>query len=77
MRRRRRPAWALLNCWLPRVCPRRNSEARRTVGEGGAYVNNAKVTDLDAVLGASEALHGKYLLVRRGKRTLAMVELAG
>lgn len=53
-----------------------NSEARRTVGEGGAYVNNAKVTDLDAVLGASEALHGKYLLVRRGKRTLAMVELA-
>ncbi|ALO67510.1 tyrosine--tRNA ligase [Arthrobacter alpinus] len=53
-----------------------NSEARRTVGEGGAYVNNTKVTDLDAVLGASEALHGKYLLVRRGKRTLAMVELA-
>ena len=53
-----------------------NSEARRTVGEGGAYVNNAKVTDLDSVLGASEALHGKYLLVRRGKKNLAMVELA-
>ncbi len=54
-----------------------NSEARRTVGEGGAYVNNVKVTDPDAVLGASDALHGKYLLVRRGKRTLAMVEFAG
>ena len=54
-----------------------NSEARRTVGEGGAYVNNQKVTDLDAVLGADQALHGKYLLVRRGKRTLAMVELNG
>ena len=54
-----------------------NSEARRTVGEGGAYVNNAKVTDPDAQLGAADALHGKYLLVRRGKRTLAMVELAG
>nr|WP_218063170.1 tyrosine--tRNA ligase [Arthrobacter sp. SDTb3-6] len=54
-----------------------NSEARRTVAEGGAYVNNTKVTDLDAVLGAAEALHGKYLLVRRGKRTLSMVELAG
>ncbi|PYI64238.1 tyrosine--tRNA ligase [Arthrobacter livingstonensis] len=52
-----------------------NSAARRTVGEGGAYVNNAKVTDPDAVLGAAEALHGKYLLVRRGKRTLSMVEL--
>ncbi|WP_425863552.1 tyrosine--tRNA ligase [Arthrobacter sp. TWP1-1] len=54
-----------------------NSEARRTVGEGGAYVNNVKITDLDAVLGAGDALHGKFLLVRRGKRTLAMVELAG
>ncbi|MEV8143032.1 tyrosine--tRNA ligase [Specibacter sp. NPDC078709] len=54
-----------------------NSEARRTVGEGGAYVNNQKVTDLDAVLGADQALHGKYLLVRRGKRTLSMVELNG
>lgn len=53
-----------------------NSAARRTVGEGGAYVNNVKITDPDAVLGGADALHGKYLLVRRGKRTLAMVELA-
>nr|WP_210768660.1 tyrosine--tRNA ligase [Arthrobacter sp. E3] len=53
-----------------------NSEARRTVGEGGAYVNNVKVTDPDTMLGSADALHGKYLLVRRGKRTLAMVELA-
>ncbi|MDO5752124.1 tyrosine--tRNA ligase [Arthrobacter sp.] len=53
-----------------------NSEARRTVGEGGAYVNNVKVTDPDTILGSADALHGKYLLVRRGKRTLAMVELA-
>lgn len=53
-----------------------NSDARRTVSEGGAYVNNVKVTDPDTVLGESHALHGKYLLVRRGKRTLAMAELA-
>lgn len=54
-----------------------NSEARRTIGEGGAYVNNVKVSDPDTILGNSQALHGKYLLVRRGKRTLSMVELAG
>lgn len=54
-----------------------NSEARRTVAEGGAYVNNQKITDLDAVLGTDAALHGKYLLVRRGKRNMAMVEIAG
>lgn len=53
-----------------------NSAARRTVGEGGAYVNNNKVTDPDAVLTGADALHSKYLLVRRGKKTLAMVELS-
>ncbi|CEA07732.1 Tyrosine--tRNA ligase [Arthrobacter saudimassiliensis] len=50
-----------------------NSEARRTVGDGGAYVNNRKVTDVDAVIGSEELLHGKWLLLRRGKRTLATV----
>ncbi|WP_343320027.1 tyrosine--tRNA ligase [Arthrobacter sp. TMP15] len=53
-----------------------NSAARRTVSEGGAYVNNVKISDPDTILGAADALHGKYLLVRRGKRTLSMVELA-
>src|SRR6478752_1620120 len=52
------------------------SAARRTVGEGGAYVNNAKVSDPDAVIAASELLHGRYLLLRRGKKNLATVEVA-
>ena len=51
------------------------SAARRTVGEGGAYVNNAKVTDPDAVIGHDELLHGRYLLLRRGKKNLATVEV--
>jgi len=54
-----------------------NSAARRTVAEGGAYVNNQKITDPDTVVGADQLLHGKYLLLRRGKRTLAMVEVSG
>ncbi|WP_026554141.1 tyrosine--tRNA ligase [Arthrobacter sp. 35W] len=53
-----------------------NSAARRTIGEGGAYVNNVKITDPDAVIAGSELLAEKYLLMRRGKRTLAMVEVA-
>ncbi|MEW1982127.1 tyrosine--tRNA ligase [Citricoccus sp. NPDC079358] len=52
-----------------------NSEARRTVNDGGASVNNTKVTDLDATFGADDALHGKYLLVRRGKKNMALVDL--
>ncbi len=52
-----------------------NSAARRTVSEGGAYVNNVKVTDPEAAIGTEALLHGRYALVRRGKRTLAMVEV--
>ncbi|GAB3529304.1 tyrosine--tRNA ligase [Arthrobacter monumenti] len=53
-----------------------NSAARRTVAEGGAYINNVKVTDADAVIDFTDLLHGRYLLVRRGKRNLATVEVA-
>ena len=52
------------------------SEARRTVSEGGAYVNNVKVADADAVVEQGELLHGRYLLLRRGKRNLATVEVS-
>ncbi|WP_069387190.1 tyrosine--tRNA ligase [Cellulosimicrobium cellulans] len=50
--------------------------ARRAVAEGGAYVNNVKVTDEDAVVTADDLLHGRYALLRRGKKTLA-VAVAG
>ncbi|WP_192476991.1 tyrosine--tRNA ligase [Arthrobacter sp. AET 35A] len=53
-----------------------NSAARRTVGEGGAYVNNVKVQDPDTVVGPDSLLHGRYLVLRRGKRTLATVDVA-
>ncbi|MEU0398211.1 tyrosine--tRNA ligase [Streptomyces sp. NPDC006208] len=51
------------------------SAARRTVKEGGAYVNNAKVTAEDAVVERSELLHGRWLVLRRGKKNLAAVEV--
>ena len=51
------------------------SAARRTIKEGGAYVNNAKVTEEDAVPAPDQLLHGRWLLLRRGKKNLAAVEL--
>lgn len=51
------------------------SAARRTVEEGGAYVNNAKVTDVDAVLADDDLLHGRWAIIRRGRRTLGAVEV--
>ncbi|OKJ06588.1 tyrosine--tRNA ligase [Kitasatospora sp. CB01950] len=53
------------------------SGARRTIKEGGAYLNNAKVADEEAVATTDDLLHGRWLVLRRGKRNLAAVELAG
>jgi tyrosyl-tRNA synthetase len=52
------------------------SAARRTIKEGGAYLNNTKVTSEDAVPAPTELIHGRWLVLRRGKRNLAAVELA-
>ncbi|MFE7017212.1 tyrosine--tRNA ligase [Streptomyces sp. NPDC057651] len=51
------------------------SAARRTVKEGGAYVNNVKVAAEDAVPAADELLHGRWLVLRRGKKNLAAIEV--
>jgi tyrosyl-tRNA synthetase len=45
--------------------------ARRVISDGGASVNNIKVTDIDAVLSADDFLHGQVALVRRGRKSLA------
>jgi tyrosyl-tRNA synthetase len=52
------------------------SAARRAIQEGGAYVNNAKIVDVEARATEADLLHGRWLLLRRGRRTLAAVELA-
>jgi tyrosyl-tRNA synthetase len=51
------------------------SAARRIVKEGGAYLNNEKVVSEDFTPKKSDFLHGKYLLLRKGKRDLAAVVL--
>jgi tyrosyl-tRNA synthetase len=51
------------------------SAARRAVAEGGAYVNNVRVTDEAQVPGDGDLLAGRWLLLRRGKRHLAAVEV--
>jgi tyrosyl-tRNA synthetase len=51
------------------------NEARRTIAEGGAYLNNERITDGEVVPPASSLLHGRFLVLRRGKRTFAGVEV--
>jgi tyrosyl-tRNA synthetase len=53
------------------------SAARRTIEEGGAYLNNERVTGVDAVPVSGDLLHGRWLVLRRGRRSMAGVEVAG
>ena len=49
--------------------------ARRTIGEGGAYLNNRRVEDAELTPDESDLLGGTWLVLRRGKKKLAGVEL--
>lgn len=52
------------------------SAARRAVKEGGAYLNNTKITDEEYVPSAEDLLHGRFLVLRRGKKTVGGIEVA-
>ena len=51
------------------------SAARRVISGGGAYLNNRKISSVDAVPGRSDLIHGRFLVLRRGKRTVAGVKI--
>jgi tyrosyl-tRNA synthetase len=50
-------------------------EARRFLEQGGIYVNNVRL-EPDARVGLEDALHGRYVVVRRGRRELHLVVVA-
>jgi tyrosyl-tRNA synthetase len=50
-------------------------EARRTVSEGGVYVNNVRVDDADHVPSGDDLIGGSWLVLRRGKKRFAGVRM--
>ncbi|MFY2859706.1 tyrosine--tRNA ligase [Mycobacterium sp. THU-M104] len=48
--------------------------ARRTISEGGVSVNNVRIESDQWAPEASDFLHGRWLVLRRGKRNIAGVE---
>lgn len=52
------------------------SAARRVVKEGGAYINNEKISGEDFAPTTEHLLHGRFLVLRKGKRDLAAVEVS-
>ena len=53
------------------------SAAKRTVEEGGAYVNNERISDVNWQPDKKDLIQGSLLVVRRGKKVMAGVELGG
>jgi tyrosyl-tRNA synthetase len=54
---------------------RSKGEARRTVAEGGAYLNNRRITDPELVPTSADLVAGRWLVLRRGKKKFAGVEV--
>lgn len=47
------------------------SSAKRTIDEGGAYVNNQRINDINWKISQNDLIHGSILVVRRGKKSMA------
>ena len=67
------PSWVDLLCAAGVVDSK--SAARRVVKEGGAYLNNEKISGEEFKPQQSDLLHGRFLVLRKGKRDLAAVEV--
>ncbi|MGA8987122.1 tyrosine--tRNA ligase [Aeromicrobium sp.] len=52
------------------------SAARRAVTEGGAYVNNQRISDPDLELSDAVLLHGRWAVLRKGKRSISGVSVS-
>jgi tyrosyl-tRNA synthetase len=50
------------------------SEGRRALEQGGVYVNNRKIT-ADTAVGAESLIHGRFLVLRKGKRDHALLRV--
>lgn len=51
--------------------------AKRAVKEGGAYVNNERIESDDWEPSTKDLLHGSWLVLRRGKKNFAGVQILG
>jgi tyrosyl-tRNA synthetase len=54
---------------------RSKGDARRQLEQGGVYVNG-QTASVDAVVTATDLVHGRFVLLRRGKRTYHLIEVA-
>jgi tyrosyl-tRNA synthetase len=52
------------------------ADGRRTIEQGGAYVNNVRQTDATRTLGLDDLLHDRYVVLRKGRRDVHILQTA-
>jgi len=50
-------------------------EARRSISEGGIYLNNHRVSDAAQTTGMKDALSGQFILLRKGRKSYTLVKV--
>jgi tyrosyl-tRNA synthetase len=61
---------------LAGLCPSKG-QARKDLEGGGIYLNNIRVAEVARSVTADDLLFGKYLLLRKGKRTYVAIRVSG
>jgi tyrosyl-tRNA synthetase len=69
------PGTGVVDMFVEAGLEKSKGAARRTIGEGGAYVNNVRVTDPEWVPGREDLLAGDWLVLRKGKKRFAGITL--
>ena len=49
-------------------------EEREFIKNGAVLVNGDKLTDIEAVIGKANAIEGKFIVLRRGKKLYALIK---
>jgi tyrosyl-tRNA synthetase len=50
-------------------------DARRSIQGGGVYLNSVRVEDVDQSVALSDALDGRFLVLRKGKKNYHLAKL--
>jgi tyrosyl-tRNA synthetase len=59
---------------LSGLCPSKG-QARKDVEGGGIYLNNVRVAEAARTVSTSDLLFGRYLLLRKGKRSYSLLKV--
>lgn len=68
------PGLSIVDALVEAGLEKSRSAARRTVTDGGAYVNNQRIEDAEQQVTTADGLFGRWVVLRKGKKSVAGIE---